>query len=174
MIDAIVGLFSSSGLGAIVGAVGSWLNKREERANLKLQFEHEQAMTELSIREVTLTQSHELQLADKQIQRAQAEGDIAAELSELQTFGESVKSGAKNTGIMFVDAVRGLMRPLITVYLLIVSSYIAYQVSALVGGVESLSADELYDMYRDVISQLIFLTTVAVTWWFGTRPSGKR
>lgn len=171
MFDTIIGLATSSGLGAVIGALGNWINKREERKNKELSFTHELAMAQLAVSERELEQSHEILMADKQMERAQTEGDIQVELSELGAFTASVKDATKATGVKFVDAVRGLMRPVITAYLLGIATYIVVKISALVGGLKIIPLPELVTMYTGIITQIIFLTTVAVTWWFASRPS---
>lgn len=174
MIEAIVGILSSSGLGAAVGALGSYLTKREERERDKVNNEHEFRMAELDLREAAQEQSHALALADKKLELTEAEGEIAHDIGELNAFTQSIMGQLKQTGIQFVDAIRGLMRPIITTYLLVISSYLAYRIGTVVGGIESLPADDMFALYKEIISGVLFLTTVAVTWWFGSRPSGHR
>ena len=170
MLESIGEIFASSGLGAIVGAVGSWLGKREERKARQDEYAHESKMRDLDMQETQMTQAHEMAIADKEIQRAETEGQIDLDKIEASGWKESITQGFKQTGVKWVDGIRGLMRPLITVYLLAIASVVTYQLSRLVGGLEALPMDEVLDMYRHVISQLIFLTATAVTWWFGSRP----
>ncbi|MBU6955983.1 hypothetical protein KP814_31850 [Hahella sp. HN01] len=74
----------------------------------------------------------------------------------------------------FVDAIRGLMRPLITVYLLILATFVTLNISRHLGGVGALSPVDLMALYKEAIAKMLFLTTTAVTWWFGSRPSQLR
>ena len=171
MIETIL---SSSGLGAIVGVVGSWLTKREERANTELQLDHDIRMAEIRSEEARMEYDHALALADKKLEQTVVEGDVAVGQAELSAFTESLKSGSVSTGVRVVDAIRGVMRPVITIYLLIIGSYVAYQINAYVGGLSSLPTNELLSLYRDIISQILFLLTTAVTWWFGSRPSSSK
>ena len=170
----ILDILSSGGIGAIVGAIGSFLNKMEERKILKLKHAYNLADRELDLREVVAEQEHNLAMADKQMEQTELEGDIATDVAEVNAFATHLKVNAKATGIAFVDAIRGLMRPLITIYLMAMVTYIGYQTHVLVGGLESLPADELFTLYRDIIMSTIFLMTVAVTWWFGSRPHGTK
>ncbi|MDF2178374.1 hypothetical protein P2G88_08930 [Aliiglaciecola sp. CAU 1673] len=175
MLEAIVGIFSSSGLGAIVGLFGSWLTKREERRNMALKLEFEVKMAEIRKAEAEMEFNHELALADKQIERAQVEGEIQRDVAEMAAFKESLKEQQQMYEIKFVDAVRGLMRPLITVYLLIIATYVTLKIGGFVGGMEgAMPEQEMVIMYKDTIAQVMFLVTTAVTWWFGSRPSSQR
>lgn len=166
----IVDLFASGGMGALVGMLGSWMTKREDRKNLELTIKRDVQLGELRLKELAAESEHELAMADKEVERAEVEGDIAIESAEIGAFAESLQAQAKSTGIVFVDAIRGLMRPLITVFLLILATWLAASVNDMVGGLESMPKAELFDLYRLIIQQLIFLTVTAVTWWFGSRP----
>ncbi|WP_246109296.1 hypothetical protein [Reinekea thalattae] len=175
MLEVIAGIFSSSGLGAIVGLFGSWLTKREERKNLNLKYDYEVQMAQIRKSEAELEFNHELALADKHIERAQVEGDIQRDIDEMSAFTESLKEQQQMYKISFVDAIRGLMRPLITVYLLVIGTYVTIKIGGYVGGIEgAMDADEMIKMYKETINQVMFLLTTAVTWWFGSRPSSQR
>jgi hypothetical protein len=171
---ALLSLFTSTGFGGIVGILGSWLTKREERKNLELKYEHDFKMAELRRDEIKLESAHELAMADKQMERTQVEGNIALGEAELSAFQEGLREQNKTYGIKFVDGVRGLMRPLITLYLLAIATMLTYKINELVGGISTLPIDELINTYKDVINQMLFLTATAVTWWFGSRPSSGR
>lgn len=170
----LIDLFATGGFGTVVGLLGSYMTKREERLSQQIRLESEKQMAELRIKEQELEQAHELGMADKQMQRAEVEGALKIGEVEAAAFVASVKESGKKIGITFIDGVRGMMRPLITTYLLIVSTILAYKLNALVGGLQVLPADEVYKLYREVIQQIIFLTATAVTWWFGSRPTQRR
>ncbi|WP_216825136.1 hypothetical protein [Agarilytica rhodophyticola] len=174
MVTELISLFTSTGAGGLIGMVGSWLTKREERKNLQLKYQHEVAMANIRKEEMQAEAAHELAMADKAMERAQVEGDIAIGEAELTAFNTSLKQQGVSTGVKFVDALRGAMRPLITIYLLIIASYITYKINTLVGGFDSLEQGDLLNTYKDIIQQVLFLTATAVTWWFGSRPSTQR
>ena len=171
--DSLIGLFSTGGMGAIIGLAGSWMTKREDRKKAELDLQREIEIGNLRLKELEAESSHELAMADKEMERAEVEGDIAIESAEIGAFTESLKAQAKSTGIVFVDAVRGMMRPVITVFLLGLSTWLAVTVHTLVGGLKTISMTELFDLYEIIIQQIIFLTVTAVTWWFGSRPSKR-
>lgn len=162
----LVDLVTTGGFGAVVGLVGSYLTKREERM---IQTE----MAAARLEEAKLEFSHELSMADKQMERAEVEGNLQVQEVEAGAFVESVKTASATIGITFVDAIRGLMRPVITLYLLGVATLLAIKVDDLVGGMAVFNGDQLFALYDQVIMQVIFLTATAVTWWFGSRPAGK-
>ena len=174
MLDALMTIFTSSGLGAITGLVGSYLTKIEERKAAKQRHEFDLKMAEIRIQETQLETQHELSMADKEFERAESEGKIAIETAEVAAFTESIKSQSVSTGNGFVDAVRGAMRPIITIFLLAVSTYIIIRVGKILGGIENMDRTYLAEMYKAVISDFLFLTVTSVTWWFGSRPAQRK
>ena len=172
--EALLSILTSTGAGGIIGVVGSWLTKREERKNIQLQFERDVKMAEIRKDEAKIEADHELALADKQIERAQVEGSVAVDQAEVEAFTQGLKEQSKTYGIKAVDGIRGLMRPLITVYLLVIATLLTLKINQLVGGLDSLEMSELKGIYDNVINQMLFLTATAVTWWFGSRPSSQR
>ena len=76
--------------------------------------------------------------------------------------------------LVLVDVARGMMRPGITMYLLIVESAICYYLYQLVIKFEVLTPEQALPLFISVIDTLSFLTATAVTWWFGSRPNQQR
>jgi hypothetical protein len=148
MIGAILSILTSSGLGAIIGTVGSIFVKKEELKAAKLKYEQDFKMAELDLRAAADERAHDIVMADKKIELTQAEGEIEKDLIEVDAFKDSLKEQFKSYGIAFVDAVRGMMRPVITLYLLGISTYVAFKISYLVGGLEhALNPDEILSIY---------------------------
>lgn len=164
--NTIIDLFTSGGFGAIIGTFGSWLTKREERQTLQMQWDHEFRINEFNA-------SHALKQDESKRETIVIQGDIEVKNTEALAFKDSLKVAAINTGSLFVDGVRGLMRPTITVFLLVMNTILALKIHALVGGLQNLSETQVFELYQNIIMQLLFLTSTAVTWWFGSRPAKK-
>jgi hypothetical protein len=164
--NTIIDLFTSGGFGAIIGTFGSWLTKREERQTLQMQWDHEFRINEFNA-------SHALNKDESKRETIVIQGDIEVEKTETLAFKDSLKVAAINTGSVFVDGVRGLMRPTITVFLLVKNTLLALKIHALVGGLQNLSETQLFELYQNIIMQLLFLTSTAVTWWFSSRPQKR-
>lgn len=169
----LVDLFATGGFGTIVGLVGSYMTKREERLSEEIKIRGQKELAQLRIREQELEQAHEVAMADKEIDKVEVEGALKIGEVEAGAFVASVTEAGKNIGITFVDAIRGMMRPVITVYLLGVATYLTFKLNTLVGGLAALPEDKAFALYTSVIGQIIFLTATAVTWWFGSRPTTK-
>lgn len=145
MLDAlgtITAIMSSSGVGAIVGGVFGWLNRREDRKARQADQQHERDMVGL---------------------RANAD----QQTSEARAFEESQKGWGA-----FGDAIRSIVRPIITGVLLFMVYDIHAKLDAVTGGIEALPAAEAAELYRQIVLNIICLASTAVGWWFASRPSG--
>ena len=82
MFSSILSLFTSPGLGAITGLIGSWAAKREERKILEINNGHDLEMAKVDQLRETADHQHSLALADKGIEQAALEGEIAVDIAE--------------------------------------------------------------------------------------------
>ena len=135
------------------------------------------------------------------ITRAQIEGDI--ELADAGAYIEAQKAGQKNLfGISWVDKllaiegkwkwitlpvavtvaflfgivdfVRGAMRPALTGYLVLLSTWITFKSYELLQLTKSaFTQTEALNIFQDATSIVIYLTVSAVTFWFGDRRMAK-
>lgn len=72
------------------------------------------------------------------------------------------------------DAVKGIARPAITAYLLGLSTWLSMTAWAVLEKRGApLSALQATSIVEQVIGSVLYLTTVAVTWWFGDRMAAK-
>lgn len=159
-------------LGVALSGFFTWKEKANERA-------HELALGEQDLKERRL----EGELLHKQIE---IEANAQVRQAEAQAFAESFNadqarysigdtSGA-NKALIFVDVVRGLIRPCLTLYLVVILTVLAYQLITALGGLnEVLSTMDGQSLLTDIVQAMVYLTVTAVTWWFGTRhlPSKK-
>ena len=74
----------------------------------------------------------------------------------------------------FVDFLRGLMRPALTIYLVGLSTWITYKAYILLSMTKSaMTSTEALAIFSDSTSIIIYLTVSCVTWWFGSRQMAK-
>ena len=156
-------------LGAGIGLVGGWLAKREARKMKQLDHAHEIEMADIDLKSQRLEQDHTLAVADKQIDIAKAEGQIAINAGELDAFNETIKQQGKMTGHLFFDGLKSSIRPLLTLILLGQLFYLQYQLNNLMGGLKALPQDQLMAMFLRIVESIIFLATTATGWWFASR-----
>lgn len=169
MIATLVTLLSSGGFGAVTGLVGSYLGKVEERKQRDLANAHELALRELALREREQERGHELQMADKQMQRAELETELEVDKLEFSAFDKSLDSVSP-----FGDALRAIARTAILSVSIAAFLWLLFSTHTIIGGLESLPRDELFLLYREMVGNIMFLAMTASFWYFGSRPPQKR
>lgn len=172
-----IGSAASGGLLGVFGTgIKMWADHKAEQAKQAFELQ----MRKLDQEEMTLEHSLRMKEVEAQAKRdiavaqqsrmateAQASADI--EQAEIQLRQSSYSMDKASYGGGVVDAIRGLMRPTLTLYFAILMAVIAYQLMQINNG-QWLDQSEAQSMLKDVINACIFLTTTAVTWWFGSRP----
>jgi len=166
MLETIIQVLSSAAGGGVLGLVGSYFKSRQEWKGRELEIKHSLAMRKLDREDIKLE-------AELQFRRVGLESEIQADINAGKLQEVSYNADEAKYGGGIVDAVRGLMRPLITTYLLVYSSFLGYKLHELLGGLDSLPEVKLFELYMTLVTAAIFLTTTAVTWWFGSRPTTK-
>lgn len=76
----------------------------------------------------------------------------------------------------FADMIKGLARPIITIYLLVVCTWLSYEAWHLLEVINAKRTVDValtVDIIDQITSVLLYLATTAVTWWFGDRMSEK-
>lgn len=171
MFEGLAAVFSTGGFGAVTGLFGGLAQKWLSLKHHKQEAELKVRLATISVQEAKLEQEHALALADKQLEVTQAEGAIQSEIADTQTLGESIKAASVSSGNGVVEAVKHLMRPFITVFLLIQVEFLLWAVWDRVGGLEAMTATQRFDLFNGIVDQMVFLTVTAVSWWFASRPS---
>jgi len=151
----LLDVFSTAGFGSLIGAVGGYFQKKEERALFKEQCSHAVAMLKAKT-EATL------QLADKKIEANKVKGELLVDKIEAEAFKESV--GKANSEYKWV-------RPVISMYLIVLTTAIAYYVFDLADNVDVFTSEEITGLIKLVVLQILMLTSVAIGWWFAARTS---
>lgn len=173
MIDAI-GLLSSAAGGGIVGLIGAGLKAVERIVEQRREQDHALAMRRLDIEELAAERAAAAELARMETQarvaiaetEASAQRELARSATVSASYTHDAETGGRAAG--WVDSVRGMMRSVVTIYLLAILSLIAWQL-------HSAGATPSADLYGEVIRTFIFLAVTAVTWWFGAqRPGGQK
>lgn len=121
-----------------------------------------------------------LALADKARAQTQTAGEQAVASKEADAFVASQSAATiseTTSNSIWVNVstfIRGVIRPLITSYLLAIATYFGYNVGLLVQGLKAFDNAALFTLYAQVINEVFFLTNLAVSWWFGARGSSPR
>lgn len=99
---------------------------------------------------------------------ADSQAFSAALTSEPQRYADPSKLNTAQEWIMvFLDFVRGMVRPSLTLYLCVITTIIYYQAHQLIG--QGLNVDQAVGLVSRIIDTVLYLTTTCVLFWFGTR-----
>jgi hypothetical protein len=78
-------------------------------------------------------------------------------------------------GIAMVDILRGFIRPLATVYALVLNSVLIWWAQDMVARSQVVMSKELTEkIFIEIVFSTTFLISTVVLWWFGSRPNTKR
>lgn len=192
MISEIVGIVGSAASGGLLGLAGTGIQALLKFFEVREEKKTQIALRELDIRELEMERQLAMQQAEIDLEkiREQAAGELA--VIEERVAGEvmtasyeadrasySLESVQRLTGfwknlagfaLAVVDVVRGLMRPLITVYSLWLLSAIGWLMYTAADGV----IPEMPALWLEVVQAVILLATTSVTWWFGSRQLRRR
>lgn len=177
MFDVLLG--ASGGIFGILGALAKhgleiWQAKSKASADLLLLQEHNR---------------HELQMADKRAEEIRLEAEHAVKLGEIARQKETdvaaysalessyeqdratYTSGSRSRLLVYVDVVRGLVRPVLTALFSLALIYATFWLLRTVP--VNMAGEAAYlegTLYR-MVDALLFLATSAVGWWFAARYS---
>ena len=168
MLELLAGVLSGGAtglLGTALTGVFSFLGKKQAH---KQELELRQLDIELTRFEAE--SAERVSALELESDKAQAEADAlkASYRQSVIRFTEGYDlSGAQVWALLFLDCVRGLMRPALTLAFVAITGVIYFTIDGYTG---IASIDEAADDIRlQIIMTVLFLTTTCVTWWFGGR-----
>jgi len=184
-------IFGSIGLGAITGLVGPIITGITNYKMKKL--EGQMRIDELKAESENMRLESQMQI---EVTKEKTKGEV--EIAELDAFKESIKQSGKSLfqesymqALMrrkgtawlgaivaslfgFVDFLKGLARPVITYYLIGVSTWvtvIAYEILNKTQG--AITTEWAQGIFEKVILTIIYMTVSCVGWWFADRRIAK-
>jgi hypothetical protein len=147
-------MISSLALSGIIGLVGGLAEKITAFKTKKLELEKELALRKLDAEIMQQEWAARTKVAE-------VEASAAVEVEDSKAFAESYKLEPKKYGIKWLDALRGSIRPLLTLYLVVITSIMYYRTA---GGTVN---------PEQVVETILSLTVMACSWWFGSRGIKK-
>lgn len=181
MLEGLLGTLVSSVMGGgATGLLGIVLQRFADYKNRQLDIALEKSRSEAEVarRNADLALIKE-EYAGK-VRMAQEETTAAREVADSNAFAKSLfteptryssdKGLTTNQQWLLVvlDFIRGVVRPLLTVYLCVLTTYIWWQVRQLLA-VEDLDAQNVLLVWQKVVDTILYLSTTCILWWFGTR-----
>lgn len=150
-----------------------FLKVKQDLALQKLKNEHELAMRDKDAAIMREEWAGRLRVAER-------EGETQTQVAETQAFQASLLreperysnasslSWGQQWFMVLLDVARGIIRPALTVYLCLLTTYVWIQVSGKLN-LEDLDPADVLDIWKMVVGTILYLTTTVVLWWFGTR-----
>jgi hypothetical protein len=142
-------------VGSIIGSASKYFFNKQEQAFQREKWDHETLLLKLQ--------------AEAQAAETEQEIALAAQQGSWSGLAESYKAEAAiGTTHVWVNDIRALFRPFLTVTLWVLSGWIFYQI-----GQEKFSAwlqeGESESLVRYMVYTAFFSASTATAWWFGDR-----
>lgn len=174
-------IFSGGATGLLGVVIQRWADYKNKQ--LDMQLEKEKRETEIAKRKADA----EIMQAEwaGRLKVAQEEASAAKDVAETNAFAatlfkepERYSNAATVTPgqqwvLVLLDAIRGMVRPLLTIYLCALTTYVWFQVRELVAS-EELDGQAAIEVWKMVVGNILYLTTTVTLWWFGTRNRQKQ
>jgi uncharacterized membrane protein len=190
MWDLITGGIAAVASGGITGLLGiglqrafDWLGERERAKREKQQQEHQVNMLRANAEVQAQEWAARTRMAETEAAGRQAVAEQEAFAASFRLEPERYAVGARPKGwigaagwflMVLIDFIRGFVRPGLTVYLCAITTLIYFEAKALLeryGMV--IPADMAFDLVKQIILTILYLTTTCILWWFGTRNPAK-
>ncbi len=151
--DGVIGLVASAAggglfglIGTLIGRVAGFFERRQEHAQERARWQHERQFAELQMRARAEALAGDAKLAET----AGAWAGLAASIQAEAAIGDSYR---------WVNAVRALTRPLLTLLLWLITALVYLGASA--------------EARAGIIETTTFAATAATLWWFGDRGTRR-
>lgn len=182
MLELFGTIFSSIFAGGATGIIGviaqRWFDHKNRQLDKELERQrqdHELAMRDKDAAIMAQEWAGRTQVADIEAKATVDAADAAAfgasfNLEPKQYSSNVVKpTKGQSWVLVLVDAVRGIVRPGLTVYLCAITTMVYSDAQMLLGKAQGMTATEALDLTKLVVGTVLYLTTTCVLWWFGTR-----
>lgn len=172
-----MGIFSDAAgavlSGGVTGLLGSGLQVVGQYFTKKQDNAHDEKMRELDMKSMTLE-------AELKLKQAEQEADAARAIAEQHSFDASFGNdkatyatgpvtGWMQNVLAVVDAVRGVIRPAITMWMCWQLWRIYTELYTLIGGFKGYSPVYIFTLMNDVVYTVLYVATTVILWWFGSR-----
>ena len=184
ILGTIAGSIFSGGATGILGVIAQRFADYKNK-QLDLQIESQRFTQAVEMKKIDaeiMKQEYAARLSITQTEVAGASdvADSAAfaasyQLEPKKYSSEAAMTPAQNWIMVLLDALRGSVRPLLTLYLcvLVTAIYVTSRETLRATGNE-LSPDQALDLFKLTLGTICYVWTTITLWWFGTRNKGKQ
>ncbi|MDH5573262.1 MAG: hypothetical protein OEY89_15985 [Gammaproteobacteria bacterium] len=181
--DILTTLLSSVFTGGATGLLGLGISAFVKLKEISELNRHKESMAKIDKE----TMEAEANLA---IRKVEIEGDIQQNIETTKAISAALSASydhdkrAYATGklgwfgrfmMVLVDFWRGIIRPGLTTYLVVLTSVMFYEMLDILNGLEAaFNADDAIGIVKQIVAMVLYLTSTCVTWWFGGRQMEKQ
>lgn len=174
---SILDLLGSVLSGGATGLLGSVITHVVDYKAKKLELDGQLALRKADADIMAAEWAARTRVADITSEAAKETADAAAFGKSFDMEPKAYSSGVAPTkfeGLILVglDALRAIVRPGLTIYLCVLTTYLYWDAHKLVG--TSLSSADAVALVNKIINTITYLYTTCVLWWFGTRNAKKK
>lgn len=159
--------------GGATGLLGTLFSGVSGYFKQKAAFAHEESMARLRLDEQKMEIEGKIQVTVEEGKIATALADAKLQESSYKHDKRAYIKGAVSSfwrGLLaMVDVIRGLMRPSITTYMMVLTTIMYLDVLRMVQGLDSMPPEFLLKVLEKIILMVIYVTTTCIFWWFGSR-----
>lgn len=178
MLTEVLSLATSAFSGGLLGVVGAALtklfdykNKKLDIESLKLKLDNDLRCKEVDERIMRAEWDGRDRISFTEAQTkmdvAETEAFKASILSDQRAYSTPAKmSRAMGSFLAFTDGVRGLIRPTITLGYCTLQAALLAQIIIFISK-KDVTPDQAFEAYQQVVTNIMFMTNIAVGYWFG-------
>lgn len=179
ILGSVASILSGGVTGLIGTAVGSYYTYKDKQ--LDIELEKTKLANELELKKADAAIMAQEWAAKTQVAQIETKGAVSAEeakaftvslTSEPQRYATGPLTVAQNWFMVLLDLFRGVIRPSMTVYLIVLTTCIYAQARALIG--EGMSAEQAVGLVGKIVDTVLYLTSTAILWYFGSRIHDKK
>lgn len=183
---AMLGGGATGLFGVLIQRWADYKNRQQDIETLKVKQDHEATMRDKDAAIMAQEWAARTKVADIEatgrVDAAKAEAAGKEAEADAKAFADSYKleppsysaghtlSPRQRWVVVILDAVRGVIRPGLTVYLCYLTTLVYDESQRHVG---ALTAAQSFEILKLCIGTILYLFTTCTLWWFGTRHRGQ-
>ena len=160
--------------GGLTGVLGSTLNNLFDFFKKRQEFKQQVALKKLDLDMMDKEWAYRERVA---IMEGEVRmGESADKALAASYAADKATYVQASRWLLAVDLVRGLVRPALTVFLIVQVYLLQKDINDMVamqGGLQALGLDKVMSLYASVVDMILYLASTAVAWWFGSRPPAQ-
>ena len=175
MLEEIFAGVSSVISGGATGLIGTAITNVTDYFETKRDQNHALAMRDKDITEMDKEYEHRKDITAQKTAADTQEASYQHD-SRSYTAGLKLKSPWLKAPLVFVDFARGLVRIILTLYLMVLVQIVFWQVQEVLreAGVDGLDVQDALSLYAKVINLILYIASTCILWWFGSRTRANK